>query len=303
MRAHDPQATRFQLTGAGGQILRGEEIGSGREVFLCHGLSATRRYVVHGSRYLSRHGYRLITYDARGHGDSDPGPDGYGYDHLVADLDRVIEDRQAAGPSPEPGDGIILGGHSMGCHTVLSRALRQPEGVAALILVGPVFLGSDEDVDEDAAMESWEKRAEALERGGPDAFGELAARGSPDGEIGETIARLARDRARLHQNRGAAARALREVARSRPFGDVTELRELDLPVLVVGSHDAYDPTHPLAVAERYAGELPRGELICEGPDDSPLAWQGGRLSRAIDEFLVRNDVGGIEPDDPGTAGL
>ena len=49
---------------------------------LLHGLTATRRYVVMGSRALERGGHRVIAYDARGHGRSTaaPQPDEYGYE-------------------------------------------------------------------------------------------------------------------------------------------------------------------------------------------------------------------------------
>ena len=49
--------------------------GEGTPVLLAHGLTATRRYVVMGSGALARSGHRVISYDARGHGESDPAPD------------------------------------------------------------------------------------------------------------------------------------------------------------------------------------------------------------------------------------
>ena len=42
---------------------------------LLHGLTATRRYVVMGSRALERSGHRVVAYDARGHGRSSPAPE------------------------------------------------------------------------------------------------------------------------------------------------------------------------------------------------------------------------------------
>ena len=42
-----------------------------------------------------------------------------------------------------------------------------------------------------------------------------------------------------------------------------------------------------AVAQEYAERLPRGELVVEDEGQSPLAWQGARLSRAIGDFLDR----------------
>ena len=80
---------------AGGVALAVGDDGEGMPVVLLHGLTATRRYVVMGSRWLERNGHRVITYDARGHGESTPAPDpdAYDYDDLVTDLQAVLDDR------------------------------------------------------------------------------------------------------------------------------------------------------------------------------------------------------------------
>ena len=80
--------------------LRGEAAGEGPPIVLCHGITATRRYVVHGSRALERAGHRVVSYDARGHGESDPAPpgQGYGYPELVGDLERVVAATVGEGP-------------------------------------------------------------------------------------------------------------------------------------------------------------------------------------------------------------
>ena len=64
-----------QLIEAGGVRLAAEEHGHGTPVVLLHGLTATRRYVVMGSKALERSGHRVISYDARAHGRSSPAPD------------------------------------------------------------------------------------------------------------------------------------------------------------------------------------------------------------------------------------
>ncbi|MGH2950919.1 MAG: hypothetical protein ACRDKX_02605, partial [Solirubrobacterales bacterium] len=46
-----------------GMTLAGETTGDGPPIALLHGLTANRRYVVHGSRYLPRAGYRTVSYD------------------------------------------------------------------------------------------------------------------------------------------------------------------------------------------------------------------------------------------------
>ena len=63
-----------------------------------------------------------------------------------------------------------------------------------------------------------------------------------------------------------------------------------MPALVVASHDDADPGHPYAVAEEWAERLPQATLISEEPGESPLAWQGGKLSREIAAFCERPEV-------------
>jgi hypothetical protein len=86
------------------------------------------------------------------------------------------------------------------------------------------------------------------------------------------------------------AQALREVPRDVPFESLDELEFLDLPALVVASYDEADPGHPFAVAEAYAERLPNARLISEDEGSSPLAWQGGKLSREIAAFCGEPDV-------------
>ena len=94
----------------------------------------------------------------------------------------------------------------------------------------------------------------------------------------------------MHRHPQAVAQALREVPRSQPFEDLSELEFLDLPALVVASYDDADPSHPYAVAEAWSQRLPRGRLVSEEPGQSPLAWQGGRLSRVIADFSAEDEV-------------
>jgi len=257
-------------------LLRGEAAGEGPPIVLCHGITATRRYVVHGSRALERAGHRVLAYDARGHGESDPAPagEGYGYPELVGDLERVV--------AAELGEGrILLAGHSMGAHTAVAYALAHPERLAGLVVIGPVYM---EEISA-ATLEYWDGLAEALERGGVEGFVEyIAARQGIDSSWRGTVLRFTRERMLLHRDLGALAAALRETPRSRPFGSLEELRALELPALVVASRDEADPGHPHAVAEAYARALPNARLVSERKGESPLAWQGGRLSREIAAF-------------------
>src|SRR6478609_7036826 len=72
---------------------QGAAHGAHPPIVLLHGLTATRRYVVMGSRRLQRGGHRVIAYDARGHGRSSPAPAPaeYGYEELCGDLRAVLD--------------------------------------------------------------------------------------------------------------------------------------------------------------------------------------------------------------------
>ena len=251
-----------------------EQAGDGPPVVLLHGLSATRRYVVHRSKALPRAGYRTIAYDARGHGESPApaDPDAYEYADLAADL-RSVLDRFGL-------DRAALAGVSMGAHTALRLALEEPERVSALVVITP---GSDGSTP---AAGPWDRMAEGLESDGVEGF--LRAWGAEGVAPRFREAALAAARQRLagHRDLAAVARALRVVPRSRPFPDLSALGAVAAPALVVGSRDAADPIHPLALAERYAEEL-GAPLLVEEEGRPPIAWQGARLSRAIAEFLSR----------------
>ena len=55
---------------------------------------------------------------------------------------------------------------------------------------------------------------------------------------------------------------------------------------MIASRDEADPGHPLAMGERYAQAIPGARLIVEDPGQSPLAWQGGQLSKALLELAT-----------------
>jgi len=246
---------------------------------LLHGLTATRRYVLMGSRLLERSGYEVVSYDARGHGHSAPAgmPSDYGYEHLARDLEAVLD-----------GLGLeraILAGASMGAHTALRVTLTAPERVTALGLITPAYDPSAAAAAQDGG--SWQALAAGLRQGGVEGF--LRAydfSAVPDRWRG-TVERVIRQRLSAHEHPQAVADALEVVPRSRPFATMAELAAVEVPAVVVGSRDDADPGHPLVLADRYAAALPGAQLVVEPQDSSPIAWQGGRLSRVLAELARR----------------
>jgi pimeloyl-ACP methyl ester carboxylesterase len=255
-----------------------EEAGEGRPVVLLHGLTASRRYVVMGSRVLEREGHRVVAYDARGHGGSAPG-DAYDYGALCRDLEAVMDERGI--------DRAVLAGASMGAHTLLRFALEHPERAAALVVITPAH--DPETFDEPDRLARWDALAAGLRDGGVDGF--VEAYGDPDvpEQWRDTVIKVIRQRLAVHEHPGAVADALEQVPRSAPFGAIADLEALEIPAVVVASGDEADPGHPFAVGEAYAEALPQARLVTEDEGKSPLAWQGSQVSRVIAEAAEAAD--------------
>jgi pimeloyl-ACP methyl ester carboxylesterase len=281
MSAWDSDGRPFTVE-RGGQTLAAEAIGEGPGVVLLHGITASRRYVVHGSKLIGRRDMSAIAFDARGHGESGPAVDGAGYTYtgMVADLGAVI-DAEAADRA------VVAAGHSMGAHTVAAYALRNPDRLAGVVLIGPAYSGVPTSAE---SVAGWDALADGLESGGVDGFVAAYEAQGLNPRWHDTLIRITRERLLTHRHPEAVAEALREVTRDVPFDGLEELEFLDLPALVVASHDDADPGHPYPLAEEYASRLPNARLISEDEGQSPLAWQGGRLSREIVRFCERREV-------------
>jgi pimeloyl-ACP methyl ester carboxylesterase len=254
-----------------------EDVGEGRPVVLLHGLTATRRYVVMGSKALLKAGFRMVSYDARGHGESEPAPapDAYGYECLAADLIDVLDSLGI--------ERAVLAGASMGAHTAIRLSLEEPDLVAGLVLVTPAFHpGHPPDVDR------WDRLSDALRTGGVDGFVEAYGEAEHlDERYRDTVLKVVRQRLERHEHPEAVADALRCVPRSQPFESLDDLERIGAPTIVVPSRDEADPGHPLEVGVEYAERIPHAELRVEDEGSSPLAWQGGQLSKVIAELADR----------------
>lgn len=274
-----PEPIAFSVDRGSGLVLAGEAAGDGTPLVLVHGLTATRRNVVQGSRHLLGRGRRLIGYDARGHGESSPAPDpsAYEYADLASDLAAVLDSQGL--------DSAAIAGSSMGAATAVRLALDHPERVTALVLITPAYRAPEQLGPEGLAH--WDRLATALDSGDIDAFVDASGANDLPERWREPAQLATRQRIERHRHLDAVARALRVVPRSQPFTALGDLEGVAVPILVVGTRDEADPGHPLATAEEYARRLPHGELVVEQPGDTPLAWQGARLSRAIGDFLER----------------
>lgn len=106
--------------------------GSGPTIVLGHGWTSDMRSWRLVADRLVAAGWRVVSWDQRGHGDSTVGTEGFGVDQLGDDLAAVLNGLNLR--------GAIVAGHSMGGIGAQSFALRHPEVLAdrvrGLVLVG-----------------------------------------------------------------------------------------------------------------------------------------------------------------------
>lgn len=104
-------------------------------VVLLHGFTMSARGWVFQRRALVDAGYRVVSYDHRGHGESGTGSSEHmTIEQLGRDLRRVIEQIIPEGP-------IVLAGHSMGGMTIMAFGETSPDLIGARV-VGAVFMAT-----------------------------------------------------------------------------------------------------------------------------------------------------------------
>jgi pimeloyl-ACP methyl ester carboxylesterase len=106
-----------------------EEMGYGIPLLLIHGGLVDRRMWDEQFEEFSKH-YRVIRYDARGHGNSDSASDTFSHHEDLNQLMEALNIKKA-----------VLMGLSMGGYISIDFALSYPEKVISLILVSPGLTG------------------------------------------------------------------------------------------------------------------------------------------------------------------
>ncbi len=257
---------------SGGSSLACSEDGSGHPVVLLHGLTATRHYVVMGSTWLERNGCRVIAYDARGHGESEPASSsgGYEYSNLVEDLRAVMDSFEI--------ERATLAGASMGAHTAIAFALAYPERVEKLVIATPAF--DPERHESKSESDEWHALAQGLRNRGADGFMRAYQSRSAE-QFRDVILTATEQRLSRHLYPEAVADAIDVVPYSRPFESWEALATLECPVTVLASRDEADPTHPFATAQRYHQSIQGSTFAVEEKGESPIAWRGAQFSRLI----------------------
>ncbi|MGW4397396.1 alpha/beta fold hydrolase [Amycolatopsis nivea] len=253
-----------------GQRLCYTEYGSGdRVVVLMHGIMLTRRMHAPLARRLARAGFRVVTLDLLGHGDSDRPTQSWRYsmpafgEQAVALLDHLeIED-------------AVVGGTSLGANVALEVAVAAPSRVRGLVVEMPVL--------DNAIIAGLLTFAPLL----------FAARFLPVTVRGVALAAHLVPHGNqwvdvitdtLSQEPAPMAALLHGVLFGRVAPPKSIRGTITTPTLVIG-HEG-DPIHPFGDAGSLAEDLPNAEFV-QARSPVELRFDPKRLSAAIRDFAFR----------------
>jgi len=135
--AEPPTGRALEIRSDDGTLLHAELFGpeDGATVVLAHGWTESLQFWTYQIRDLSERGLRVVAYDLRGHGDSEPAAnDDYSIARFGEDLEAVL-----SATVPE-GARAVIAGHSLGAMAIAAWAeryeVRRRVGAAALIDTG-----------------------------------------------------------------------------------------------------------------------------------------------------------------------
>jgi len=235
-----------------------EDDGAGPAILLSHGYSATSR-MWEAQVAALKNSYRVITWDMRGHGQSDSPDDPAAYSEAatVDDMAAILKHLGI--------ESAVIGGLSLGGYMSLAFNIAHPGMVRALMLfdTGP---GYKNPVAREGWNETSRKRAETFEAKGLDALGSSA-------EV----------RVSQHRSAQGLAHAARGMLAQFDSRIIESLDSIKVPTLVlVGEKD-----QPFLGATDYMAKKIPGATLATIPDaghasniDQPAAF-----NEAVERFL------------------
>ena len=233
--------------------------GEGPALILTHGYSATSQMWAGQIDALAPY-FKVITWDMRGHGQSDYPQDqgAYSEEATVADMVALLDTVGA--------NDAVVGGLSLGGYMSLAFHATHPERTRALLIIdtGPGYKN-------DQARDGWNANAIArAERYEADGFGDLS-RASAE-------VRLAR-----HRDASGLARAARGMLTQKNARVIESLPGIAVPSLVVVGAD---DTPFLAASDYMAAKIPGAQkVVIPGAGHSANIDQPAVFNAAVLGFL------------------
>jgi pimeloyl-ACP methyl ester carboxylesterase len=255
---------------------------------LHHGLASSQRIWDLMVPSLTRR-FRVVTFDARGHGLSGKPSSGYGFEHTAADALAVIRGTRSGRP--------VVVGHSWGAMVALDVAAHHPRSVAGAVLVdGGVTRMRD-------GFASWTEARTALapphlagmpvgefRAGIPMFLGDTVDVTPEVQDIVVSVMRVDRDgRIRPRLSRANHLRILHAIWQQDPVALHARLRVPALAVLARADDPSWDDRRRQAVRQLRAEGAPTRVTWMDGIHDLPLQHPRA-LAQRISSF-ARTAVG------------
>jgi pimeloyl-ACP methyl ester carboxylesterase len=246
-----------------------EVTGEGPLVVGVPGMGVLRSAYRHTVPALVEAGFRVATFDLRGHGDSDATFSSYDDEAAASDLLALIEEL-GGGPA------LVLG-NSMGAGAAVVAAARAPERIAGLALLGPFVRNPDA-----GRLKEWAMHAALRKPWGPAAWKAYYRSAFPGRKPADFDADWAEVRASL--SRPGRWKAFQRTARTSHAPAEAALGGVRAPALVVMG--TADPDWPDATAEaRWAADALKAELLLvDGAGHYPQAEEPEQVNRALVAF-------------------
>jgi pimeloyl-ACP methyl ester carboxylesterase len=248
--------------------------GAGPPLVLSHAIGRDLSQV---QRYIgSPPHFRVVSWDARGHGRTEPigPPDQLNFESFAEDLAALLDHLEI--------EAAILGGISMGAATSMAFCSRWPSRVRAAILIRPAWLVEPNP----HSLQIIALIGRLLSEYSPNQARTLLLQTDEYREL-RTISVAAANQilSELDHPLGVTrAVPFVHMPASAPINDWRELEQCKMPVLVVGCLN--DPFHPVEVSQTWVEKLPnaRFEIVAspiEEPDQHVY-----QLRQVIADFLT-----------------
>lgn len=253
-----------------GHRLAYTEYGGGEHVVvLTHGIMFTRKMHAPLARSLARAGYRVVTLDLLGHGDSDRPGESWQYS-MPAFAEQTLGLLDHLGVAQ-----AVVGGTSLGANVALEVAVRAPERTRGIVVEMPVL--------DNAIVAGLLTFAPLLfaARFVPisvQAVAALAHRVPHGNQWVDVVTDT------LDQEPSSMAALIHGVLFGRIAPPKSVRRTIRVPALVVGHQR--DPIHPFGDADTLAADLPDAEFV-EARSPIELRLDPRRLTESITEFIRR----------------
>jgi 3-oxoadipate enol-lactonase len=258
----------------GGLELAWESVGSGPAVLLVPGYGMTRQGWWRTVPVLAKR-FRVITFDGRGMGDSDPAALPYGIGELADDAVAILDDAEE--------ETAHVYGMSLGGMVAQEIALRHPDRVRALVLGATTPGGAHHVPGDPVALSLFARSAampaeEAAWAAVPHLYAERTRRRRGD-LIAEDVA------ARLEHGMGSYTRAQQLLA-AVSHNAHDRLGDVEAPTLIL--HGEQDTIVPVANARLLHAGI-RGSTLRTWPHAGHLyVTEEPRADREVARFLDRH---------------